>query len=357
MGGDIGNSGRILVTGSAGFVARALAPALRAKGYSLVGLDLQSGGEEYRHYERTFVGDVRDPGIVAIAMAGCDAVFHLAAAHHDVGIEEPTYFDVNEAGTQVVCSVMNALDVKRLCFFSSCAVYGDAPAPRTEASVPMPVGPYGESKLAGERVVSQWQDAGVDRSTLVVRPTVIFGPDNYANMYALMQQIARGMYVTFGAATNRKSLVFIDNVVMSTVALWERLGEHEAVVANLVDKPDLDSRRIASALSEGLGRPVRNLRFPLGLGLAACIPFEVLAAVQGKPARISRMRLRKLFLQETVFERHELDRQGITSLVSLQDALVSTGRWYVRIGYRTQQMPSLPPSVVQMTETQEETVA
>ena len=29
------------------------------------------------------------------------------AAHHDVGIEEPTYFDVNEAGTQVVCSVMN----------------------------------------------------------------------------------------------------------------------------------------------------------------------------------------------------------------------------------------------------------
>ena len=43
-------------------------------------------------------GDIRDATAVKEAFDGCDEVIHLAAAHHDFGIEEETYFDVNEQG-------------------------------------------------------------------------------------------------------------------------------------------------------------------------------------------------------------------------------------------------------------------
>ena len=172
-------------------------------------------------------GDVRDIEAVREAVAGCDAVLHLAAAHHDFGINESTFFAVNKDGASVLCQAMDELGVRRVCFYSTVAVYGSAAPPLTEETHPEPESHYGRSKLAGEKVFEAWTLQGDDRRALVIRPTVTFGPYNFANMYSLIRQIDRKQFFQAGKASNIKSLSYIENIMAATLWLWERAGDDD----------------------------------------------------------------------------------------------------------------------------------
>ncbi|MEY4169464.1 MAG: hypothetical protein RLZ94_537, partial [Actinomycetota bacterium] len=93
---------KILVTGATGFIGTKLCERLRRDGHQVVGLDLWLPSAD-QHLDAFIRGDIRDPDAVRRALAGCDTVFSLAAAHHDFGIDEATYFDVNEQGSRVIC--------------------------------------------------------------------------------------------------------------------------------------------------------------------------------------------------------------------------------------------------------------
>src|SRR5690625_7159301 len=80
--------------------------------------------------------------------------------------------------------------ITNLCFYSSVAVYGEHTSPPDEHTVPDPVNDYGRTKLAAEEVYRDWE-AGGDRRALIVRPAVVFGPRNFANLYKLIRQIDR----------------------------------------------------------------------------------------------------------------------------------------------------------------------
>ena len=48
----------------------------------------------------------------------------------------------------------------------------------TEETLFEPTNPYGESKLAAERVFLNWAKERSDRNLIIIRPTVVFGPHN-----------------------------------------------------------------------------------------------------------------------------------------------------------------------------------
>lgn len=155
-----------LLTGGAGYIGSHIAFALRATGRDVVILDDLSTG--YPH---------RLPPAVPLIQASvldCKAVVHTLRRHRITGvihlaakksvnesIAHPRYYHKqNVVGLRRLLEAMRAVDVTRLVFSSSAAVYGNAATDVIDETTPTtPISPYGATKLTGERLVRR---AGLD---------------------------------------------------------------------------------------------------------------------------------------------------------------------------------------------------
>lgn len=345
---------KILVTGGSGFIGGYFHRELTARGHQIVNLDLVAPAGPIA--ECPFVqGDVRDPNAVekAINHLGepVDRVVHLAAAHHDFGIEHDTYYDVNENGARVLTDAMDKAGVSELTFYSTVAIYGTAPEPVKEDSPKDFFNPYGGSKWAGEKVFIAWtekgaNDHGKQRRCLTIRPTVTFGPNNFANMYSLIRQIDSGKYAQFGPASNIKSLSYVENIVDATLHLWDHEGRTNYDPYNWIDKPDLTSAEIAITIRESLGKSSNPLTVPLWMGLLAGVPFDVVIKLTGKNLPISTARIKKLFCMQTKYEADKVLATGYTPKVPLKEGIDRMVKWYLSEGKSQDAEWHIPPASV-----------
>ena len=121
---------RILITGGAGFIGSHIAGYYNGKAEVVVLDNLRSGSmKNLEGLNVEFIrGDVRDRIKLAGAMKGVDYVFHLAAM---TGVPESMQkpqdcIDINVNGTLMVLEEAAKAGVKKLCYASSAAVYGNA---------------------------------------------------------------------------------------------------------------------------------------------------------------------------------------------------------------------------------------
>jgi UDP-glucose 4-epimerase len=156
---------RVLVTGGAGYIGSQTVKELLAKGYEPVTLDDFSEG----HRGAVPGGIVREGNLHDAAFVrrvlredSIDAVFHFAASCL-VGesVTDPAKYYRNNLGASIVLlDAMRDAGVTKMIFSSTCATYGDPiEIPMTERHPQSPVNPYGESKLAFERVLRDYAAA------------------------------------------------------------------------------------------------------------------------------------------------------------------------------------------------------
>ena len=146
---------RVLITGGAGFIGSHIAEYFNGKAEIRILDNLRSGyksnldGLDVEFIE----GDICDRAAVKAAMQGVDYVFHLAAM---VSVPESMFkisecVDINVHGLLNVLEEAAAAGVKKLCFSTSAAIYGDNPVvPKLETMIPEPKSPYAITKLDGE---------------------------------------------------------------------------------------------------------------------------------------------------------------------------------------------------------------
>jgi UDP-glucose 4-epimerase len=164
---------RILVTGGAGYIGSETARRLVSAGHDVVVLDdLRRGHRTAVGTIPLVVGDVRDLELVAdlLERHNVAAVVHLAALKSvEESVADPgAYFEVNVGGTLAVLRAMARTGVRRLVFSSSCAVYGiPERSPVDESAAVRPINPYGESKLASERLLPWFEAAHGIRSAVL----------------------------------------------------------------------------------------------------------------------------------------------------------------------------------------------
>ena len=324
---------KILITGGSGFIGSYFHRDLRALGQTdLVTLDLVK--PEGLAAQAPFVqGDIRDPKALDRAMAGVDLVINLAAAHHDFGIAHDTYYSVNEHGSQQVCDAMDRAGITNAVFYSTVATYGTAPTPHHEDAPTQPDSPYGGSKLKGEGVFRRWVEKGDGRRALVIRPTVTFGPNNFANMYSLIRQIDSGKYLRFGEGTNIKSLSYVENIVDATLFLLGLKPDkpNRPIAAfeifNFIDKPDMTSTQISDTVSKSLGKKPAPC-VPYGVGMVMGLPVDAVIKATGKNLPISTARIRKLYKTETKFEADMILSSGFNPTIPLAEGIDRMVKWY-----------------------------
>jgi UDP-glucose 4-epimerase len=162
-----------LVTGGAGYVGRHVVLSLLAAGHRAVVFDDLSSGDRGSLPAVPFVlGSITDAAALKQAMTThrVAGVIHLAA-HKSVSdsIRDPlAYYRNNAVGTLTVAEAMVAARVKRLVHSSSAAVYGAVDGGLVGEDAPLvPINPYGETKLVGERLLRDVAAAhGIQQSSL-----------------------------------------------------------------------------------------------------------------------------------------------------------------------------------------------
>src|SRR5215212_3041432 len=124
----------VLVTGGSGFIGSHVVDKLVAAGHRPLIYDLRRPVEAAHAVHRAVVGDLEDLDALCLAMAGCDAVIHLAAAA-DVNEVEADPVDAerrNARGTVHVLEAARRTGIERVVYASTIWVYSDTPADRLE---------------------------------------------------------------------------------------------------------------------------------------------------------------------------------------------------------------------------------
>ncbi|HZT49187.1 MAG TPA: NAD-dependent epimerase/dehydratase family protein [Hyphomicrobiaceae bacterium] len=172
---------RVMVTGGAGYVGSNLVPKLLAAGYEVSVLDLYIYGDVFAdlkpHPKLTEVmGDLRSPADVARALAGCDAVIHLACISNDPSFDlDPSLGrSINYDCFRPLVKAAKDAGVRRFVYASSSSVYGIKDEMDVTEDLPLqPLTDYSKYKAMCEEVLEEEREPGFVAVTL--RPATVCG--------------------------------------------------------------------------------------------------------------------------------------------------------------------------------------
>lgn len=203
---------KALVTGGGGFLGGRIVEMLHQRGDDVTVL----GRRPYPHLTEkgvaTIQTDLRDAEAVAVACAGMDVVFHVAAVTHLWGRRGPMWA-TNVDGTRHVIAGCRRHGVRRLVFTSTpSVVFGDEPLCGIDESQPYPtryLAHYPASKAEAERLVLRANDD--DLHTVALRPHLIWGPGDPHLIPRIVERARRGKLVQIGKGDTRVDMTYIDN--------------------------------------------------------------------------------------------------------------------------------------------------
>jgi UDP-4-keto-D-QuiNAc 4-reductase len=328
----------VFIIGATGFVGKALCAKMQKDGWKVKGAFREESGLDNlpRGVEWVKLGSIEDCDFKEQDFAGVDVVVHLAARVHIMGEDTAKSLDefrkVNVIGTKRLAQAAVKAGVRRFVFISSVKVNGEgavlygrriaspsarndgkarddeegcndggllgrriatAPAvPRndggarndeayTEEDVPAPEDAYGVSKREAEDVlVDIAKETGLE--VVILRLPLVYGPGVKANFRNLIKLAGSGLPLPFKGINNRRSFVYLGNVVDAIVTC----AEHPKAVGEtfmVSDGQDVSTPELIRMI----GREMRGRR---GMGLYG--------------RRIGRSRSSRHFLRHFVFGRH-----------------------------------------------------
>ncbi len=224
-------------------------------------------------------GDVSDAESVAAAMAGCDAVVHLAWFMHSGATPEHVR-SINVGGTANVLAAMESTGTRRLVFSSSVTAYGSDPTHRApyredEPLRPDPAFSYGVHKREAEALIAA---SGVDAVIARVATTLGRGVENSVTS-------AFAAPVLLGISGDDNQWQFVHQEDVGRFLVDATLGERTGVV-NVAAEGVLSFEEVASILGRRLRRlPDQVMRemvramFRLGLSEVDPAAFDALRSM------------------------------------------------------------------------------
>ena len=280
----------ILVTGAGGFVGGVVARMLRARG-DAVRTVARGDYPALTELGCTHVrGDSSVPGVAAQAVAGVDAVIHVAAK---AGVWGPAaeYEASNVTATQHLLDAARAAGVKRFVFTSSPSVTFDGgDAVHADESLPYPdrhLAHYPRTKAEAERRVLAANSPTF--KTCALRPHLVYGPGDPHLLPRLVSRARQGRLAWIGPG-NQVDVTYVDNAAHAHLLALDALGAPDAKPAGkayfISQGTPVAPDAWVNALLAGIGVAPVTRRVPLALASAAGAVLEAawsLLRLRGEP--------------------------------------------------------------------------
>jgi UDP-glucose 4-epimerase len=184
--------------------------------------------------------------------------------------------------------------------------------PFTADDRPAPEDGYG---LAKQRIEEAMREAiGGDTSLTILRPPLVYGPGVKANFLAMLRLVDRGLPLPLAGIANRRSFVFLDNLV----DLIEAALAHPAPEGTFLlrDDEEISTPDLLRRIARQLGRPSRLFPCPAPL-------LRWAAGALGRRGMADRL-LQSLRIDDGATRA----RLGWSPRIGLDDGLAATCRWY-----------------------------
>lgn len=266
---------RYLVTGGAGFIGSNMVIALLEGGHAVRVLDNFSTGRRTNLANvaddvELLEGDIRSYERCHNAVRDQDYVIHLAALPSvPRSVQDPlTTHAVNSTGALNVLLAARDAGVRRVVLASSSSVYGaNHRLPKHTDMLPVPISPYGVSKLAAERYAGAFHDVyGLE--TVSLRYFNIFGPrqdpdSQYSAVIPkfILSGLAGREVVVYGDGEQTRDFTFVSNAVDMTLAGCTAEGISGRTL-NVACGEQTSLNRVAEQIGRLVGRPLDIRREP-----------------------------------------------------------------------------------------------
>ena len=259
-------TGKILVTGSTGFVGKALCHALRCIGYDVL-CSVRDSARVLAGQEYIVVESLDSDTDWRQALVGCDTVVHLAGRAHILNdnVVDPlsAFRSINTLGTLNLAEQAAESGVSRFIFLSSIGVNGavTSGSPFCSSDLPSPHSPYATSKLEAE-IGLQLIATRTDMDVVIIRSPAIYGVNAPGNFGLIEKFIKYGIPLPVGSITNKRSLVAIENIVsFITVCIEHQKASNELFLVS--DNEDLSTLDVVELMGKLIGKKSKTIKFSL----------------------------------------------------------------------------------------------
>ncbi|PZE65962.1 NAD(P)-dependent oxidoreductase [Curtobacterium sp. MCBD17_021] len=257
----------VLVTGASGFLGRAVAAAVRDAGHAVRTFQRRPSGVDG---VQDVLGTMTDPAAVRTAVAGVDAVVHLAAKVSLAG-DPADFVRVNVDGTRDLLAAAREAGVARFVFVSSPSVAhtgesiaGDDATPASPGSAR---GDYARTKAAAELLALAADAPGF--AVVAVRPHLVWGPGDEQLVGRIVDRARRGRLPVLDSGAALIDTCYVDNAASAMVAALERA---EVVHGNAYVVTNGEPRPVGELLAgicAASGVPVPRQHVPAGIARVA----------------------------------------------------------------------------------------
>lgn len=280
---------KAFVTGATGFVGGHLVNKLVERGDDVVALvrSPTKAGNLTRLGVTILQGDLDSVDAMRTGMAGCDAVFHVAAGYK-VGVFEDGCEEMrraNIAGTDNVLEAAVAAGVERIVYVSTIGYYGntrgqvvDETFVRTDRDW---LTCYDETKFKAHEIAERYISQGAP--VLIAQPGGIYGPGDTSDLSLMLDQVRRGRIKLAMMPGVGFNFVHVDDVVEGLLLIHDKgrigesynLGGELTTLGNLIEK---------FALLAGRKPPKHEL--PVGLIKRSITPWKFIGPLMGFPPNL-----------------------------------------------------------------------
>lgn len=249
---------RVMVTGASGFIGRHLVRHLHEQGYEVRAAVRDMAGRATLSMLKDIlvVGDIATADWIA-ATRDIEVVVHLAAKVHMHDADEQSWRTSNVHATERLAHIATNAGTRRFIFVSSAKVHGDRShgLPFDESHRSQPEDAYAQSKWDAEcALCTVAEQSGLE--TVILRPPLVYGPGVGANFFRLLDFVARGIPLPLASVDNRRSLLYVGNLVSAIVAC---IAHPQAAKETFIvdDGAPLSTPQLMREIAASLGRSAR----------------------------------------------------------------------------------------------------